>query len=143
MRIVINSTFTAGGLSAPIFVAIYGLTREEMPNEDIITIAVPGLVAGSSQNLYSTGDGYITFVCGIDSTKESTAVNEIHISADNDNDEVMVDNDPNLQQPIATKLSKESQVASLYRKRFIIPSFEKSVKTSTYTMGMMIWFQHI
>ena len=128
VRIVTNSTFTAGGLSAPIFVAIYGLTREEMPNEDIITIAVPGLVAGSSQNLYSTGNDYITFVCGIDSTKESTAVNEINISADNDNDEVMVDNDPNLQQPIATKLSKESQVASLYHKKVYYPFIRKICK---------------
>ena len=30
VRIVINSTFTAGGLSAPIFVTVYGLSNKEM-----------------------------------------------------------------------------------------------------------------
>lgn len=61
--IVLNSTFTAGVISAPISVVVYGLTRAEMPHNDIITIDVPGLVAGSVQNPYSGGTGYIAFVC--------------------------------------------------------------------------------
>ena len=69
--IVINSTFTAGGLSAPIFLAVYGLSRSEMPKDDIITRAVPGLIAGSAQNLYSSGEGFVTFVCGAESKDEN------------------------------------------------------------------------
>ena len=118
VRVVINSTFTAGGLSAPIFVAVYGLTREEMPNDDIITIAVPGLVAGSSQNLYSTGEGFITFVCGSESNSER------------------VDTGQNNSNPIspttdASKYSKESQVASLYRSTVYYP-FIKKIRKDKY-----------
>ena len=35
-RIVINCTFTAGGLSSPLFVAVYGLSNEEMPGDEIV-----------------------------------------------------------------------------------------------------------
>ena len=45
VRIVINSTFTAGGLSAPIFISAFGMTKMEMPRDEIITIEVPGLIA--------------------------------------------------------------------------------------------------
>ena len=62
--IVINSTFTAGGLPAPIFATVFGLRREEMPNREIITVPVPGLTAGSHQNIYSGGTGYVNFVRG-------------------------------------------------------------------------------
>ena len=41
LRIVLNTTFTAGGLTAPIFVAVHGLTLEEMPNNEIVTMAIP------------------------------------------------------------------------------------------------------
>ena len=138
VRIVINSTFTAGGLSAPIFVAVYGLTREEMPKDDIITIAVPGLVAGSNQNLYSSGDGYITFVCGIDSTKESTSIDEMDASANTTNNETNNNNSIHSQQPSGTtKLSKESQVASLYRKKVYYP-FIRKIQKDTYFLFMII-----
>lgn len=47
VRIVLNNTFTAGGLSAPIFVIVYGLSREEMPGSEFVTIPVEGLAVGS------------------------------------------------------------------------------------------------
>ena len=40
---VINSTFTAGGIAAPIFVAVYGLSIDELPGDPIVVIDVPGL----------------------------------------------------------------------------------------------------
>ena len=59
VRMVINSTFTAGGLSAPIFIAVYGLSMLEMPGDNMITISVPDLVAGSHMNIHSGGTGFI------------------------------------------------------------------------------------
>ena len=51
VRLVLNSNFTAGGLSSPIFVVIYGLTHEEMPGDKMITIPVPGLTVGKYQDV--------------------------------------------------------------------------------------------
>ena len=62
VRIVLNSTFTAGGLSAPIFVVVYGLGVDELPYDDIVTVKVKGLVAASSRNVLTPGDGYVSFV---------------------------------------------------------------------------------
>ena len=115
---VINSTFTAGGVSAPIFVAIYGLSSTEMPGDSIITIEVPGLVAGSQSNLYSHGSGYVCFVRGI---KEPCAV----INEDND---IPVTNDLSTGMDASTNvmaLSKESLVAELYRKKVYYPFIKK------------------
>lgn len=62
LQIVISCTFTAGGLSSPLFVVVYGLSREEMMSEeDIVTIKIPGLTVGSDQDVYSLGCGYLTF----------------------------------------------------------------------------------
>ena len=65
VRIVINSTFTAGGLSAPIFVTVFGLSNDDMPCvEDILTVKVPGLAIGSHKDVYSNGVGFLNFVRG-------------------------------------------------------------------------------
>ena len=64
LRLVLNTTFTAGGLSAPIFAVVYGLKPDEMPNSEIVTLAVPGLTVGSERNIYCKKEGYITFVRG-------------------------------------------------------------------------------
>ena len=87
VRIVVNSTFTAGGLSAPIFIAVYGLTAEEMPRDDIITIDVPGLVSGSHQNIYSCGTGYITCVRGSDSIGATTTIHNADTNLDENQDQ--------------------------------------------------------
>ena len=42
LQILLNRTFTAGGLAAPIFVVIYGLTPNEMPKNDIVVLLVLG-----------------------------------------------------------------------------------------------------
>ena len=53
-RIVINSTFTAGGRSLLIFVVVYGLSKHKMPEDKIVvTLKVPGLTVGSDQDVYS------------------------------------------------------------------------------------------
>ena len=62
VTIVINCTFTAGGLSSPFFVVVYGLTPEEMPADEIVTTEVPQHTFGSDQDVYSYGIGYLTFV---------------------------------------------------------------------------------
>ena len=37
VRIVLNTTFTTGGLRAPIFVVVYSLGLDEMPEDDVVT----------------------------------------------------------------------------------------------------------
>ena len=113
IRIVINSTFTAGGLSSPIFVSVYGLTADEMPGDEIITIPVPGLTVGSHQDVYSTGTGYVTFVRGSDE----------HENTDHEND-----NDNIFTVPIPTE-SKESRVAQIYREKVYHPFIQHIRKT--------------
>ena len=43
----INKSFTTAGLLLPIFVLVYRLMVEEISNDEIITIDVPGLTIGS------------------------------------------------------------------------------------------------
>ena len=76
VRIVINSTFTAGGLSAPIFVSVFGLSDDEMPFNEIITVPVPGLAVGSHQDVYSGGIGFLTFIKGSGKYSNSTSEND-------------------------------------------------------------------
>ena len=108
VRIVINSTFTAGGLSAPIFVSVFGLTNEEMSGpEDIVTVEVPGLTVGSHQDVYSTGIGYLSFVRGSGSTGNNDANN--------------IDGE--------VQYSKESKVAKIYREKVFYPFIEHIRRT--------------
>ena len=117
VRIVINSTFTAGGLSAPIFIAVYGLSAEEMPNDEMICIKVPGLVSGSHQNVYSGGNGFITFVRGaVDVPVHSPNVQSTSNSIPSDE---------------SRAFSKESKVAQLYRQKVYYP-FVKKIRKDKY-----------
>ena len=126
--IVINSTFTAGGISAPIFVTVYGCTREEMPRDGIITITVPGLVAGAHENLYSNGSGFITFVRGKDYQDGNIATledagDDVVIDSRHNNDTVEPISSPS--EHFNPSFSKESQVALLYRRLVYYPFIEK------------------
>ena len=116
VRIVVNSTFTAGGLSAPIFIAVYGMTHEEIPCDDIITIEVPGLISGSHQNIYSCGSGYITFVRGSDGPVDSTTTINTHLTPDGNHQHSTTNDDVDGHESNVPVYSKESRVASLYRK---------------------------
>ena len=118
VRIVINSTFTAGGLAAPIFVAVYGLTLEEMPTDEMITIEVPGLVSGAHQNLYGGGAGFITFVRGA-----------LNIPVDSNSETANTTNDESSNSPLY--LSKESRVAHIYREKVYHP-FIKKIRKDKY-----------
>ena len=123
VRIVINSTFTAGGLSAPIFVAVYGLSNEEMPGTEIMTIEVPGLTVGSHQDVYSNGVGYLTFVKG---SGEYNSNNEVEVSNSNlnrNNENTISANDTQ------RTFSKESRIAQLYREKVFYPFISHIRKT--------------
>ena len=82
VRIVVNTTFTAGGLAAPIFVIVYGLTPKEMPGNNIVTVPVPGLTVGSDTQIYSKREGFITFVRGKYEVKDTEMVDD-HQEEDN------------------------------------------------------------
>ena len=80
--IVINSTFTAGGLASPLFVVVYRLSREEMPSDEIITLEIDRLTTESDHDIYSTNKGKVTFVRGKYEVKED----ELSDENDNNND---------------------------------------------------------
>ena len=101
LRIVLNNTFTAGGLTAPICVVVHGLTLVEMPKNDIVTFPVPNLVVVSDRDIYTDEVGYITFVCGVDT--DHGVCNDI--------------------------LSKDSRLARLYRDLVYYPFISKVRQT--------------
>ena len=108
LRIVLNTTFTAGGISAPIFVAVHGLSLEEMPRNDIVTISVPNLVVGSDRDIYTQGNGFVTFVRGSDA------------------DQPTISSTPN-----SNPSSKDARLANLYRKTVYYPFISK-IRQSQY-----------
>lgn len=104
-------------MSAPIFIAVFGLSADEMPADDIITIEVLSLTAGSHQNVYCSGSGFITFVRGnytIDNGTQS------------DNHEIDESLDDTTE-----KLSKESQIAEIYH-RIVYYPFIRNIRISKY-----------
>ena len=123
VRIVINSTFTAGGLSAPIFICMYGLTSDEMPNDDMIHFSVPGFVSGSHQNLYSEGSGIVVFVKGGDHRKEQVEDEFNADSATNTNNR-----SSSSTESTRISTSKESKVAQLYKQEVYYPFIKKICK---------------
>ena len=46
LRVKLTYTFSAAGMSAPIFVSIVGLTPREMPSSQCISIKIKGLYIG-------------------------------------------------------------------------------------------------
>ena len=120
IRIVINSTFTAGGLSSPTFVTIYGIASEEISNNEIISIPVPGLTVGSHQDIFSRGIGYVTFVRGSDEHDKN--------SSDGERCDEELSSFSTV--PIQTE-SKESCIAQLYREQEYYP-FIKHIRVSKY-----------
>ena len=124
VRIVLNSTITAGGMSAPLFIVVYGLGSDEMPHDDIITCRVKGLVPAANRNVLSQGHGFITFVRG-----KYDKGDESQNSAQNNDDE----ENENTQIPPLTPHSKEYRVASIYRKEVYRP-FIHQVRVECYEM---------
>ena len=111
VRLVLNSTFTAGGLAAPIFVVCYGLTLVDMPYNDIVVVPIPGLTVGADRNIYSTKEGFLVFVRGNYEADD--------IQNDDERDE--------------EAYSKESRVAKLYRSLVYHP-FIHDVRVTQYGM---------
>lgn len=61
---MLNTTFTTGGLTAPIFVTIYFLTPDEIPENNIVRIPIKGFTSGSERDLCSSKVQYVNFVRG-------------------------------------------------------------------------------
>ena len=119
LRIVLNTTFTAGGLAAPIFVIIYGLTADEMPCNEIVTVPIPGLTVGADRNVYCDKEGYVTFVRGNYECKDGEEQEQEDVELEGDLDD---DNQT---------YSKESQVARLYRTLVYHP-FIRTIRMTQY-----------
>ena len=99
---------------SPLFVVIYGLTLEEMPKDDLVTIEVPGLTVSSDQDAYSSGVGFITFVQGKFDPM--------------DNDEGPVDQDID---DTERTTSKEARVSAIYQEKMYYP-FIRHIRMNFY-----------
>ena len=137
---VVNSTFPAGGIAAPIFVAVYGLSIDEFPGDPIVTINVPGLYSGSHQDIYSGGAGFIVFVRGSDN-KSNNIHN--HLASYNDDNTTMNESETSLPDNGEVTHSRESTIAKLYRKKCIILSSKKSERKNIFLLVTMNPFQSI
>jgi hypothetical protein len=120
LRISLNNTFTAGGLSAPVFACVYGCTPQEMPGDEIVVLEVKGLVAAANMNA-SQSKGYVVFIRGKYQTQkeldEIEASKQLPVSGTEDNKNV--------------PLSKESRVAKLYRDLVYYPLI-RHIRTAYY-----------
>ena len=116
VRVVINSTFTAGGLTSPLFIVVYGFTAEELPSDDIVTVEIEGLTPGSDQDIYSSGKGFVTFVRGKYDPKSEDETS----SMEEEDVETTEDVNPD---------SKEARVAEIYRKLVYHPFISQIRKT--------------
>ena len=124
LRIVLNNTFTAGGMCAPVFACVYGLNATEMPGDEIVYRPIKGLVAGSGQ----TGDmreGYLVFVRGKYETLEE-------YQAKQSQNDLPITSCAELEKGPKT-MSKEARVAKLYRDLIYYPLI-KHIRTAYYGM---------
>ena len=56
-------TFSAVGVSAPIFIAVYGLNKRETPKDKCILVPLKGLyIGGGGVNMNTAMDGYVLFM---------------------------------------------------------------------------------
>ena len=119
LRVVLTTTITAGGMTAPSMVTVHGLSKEEIPgDEEIVSIPCPGLVAGSDQN-GSEHVGYLTFVRG--KSGESNTGNE----------DMCDTNSPSQREEEQQQSSVDARVALRYRELIYRP-FIDFVRKSQY-----------
>ena len=111
VQIVLNSTFTTDGLSAPLFIVVYRLGVDEVPFNDMVKVKVKGLVAASNRNVISAGDGFVTFMRG-KYEPDNEPRNDSENNADDENE--------NHEDDILSE-SKETRVAELYRRTVYHP----------------------
>ena len=112
LRIVLNNTFTGGGQTAPLFVTVYGLSKEELPGDDMVTVPIMGLNAGSSQNSCDE-EGYICFVRGRNEKKDNNEKDNLTIVDQEEQEhQKAIDESFSNFTPVP---SKEARVAELYR----------------------------
>ena len=63
LRVKLTYTFSAAGISAPIFVSIVGLTEREMPSSQCVSIKIKGLcIGGDGINIGTQQQGTILFM---------------------------------------------------------------------------------
>lgn len=126
-------TFTAGGLSAPIFVTVYGCTKKELPKNRRVIIEVPGLTNGSHQDIYSQGVGYLSFVRSNKEEEEEEQLVENNEEMDNSSSNQEEEDVTHIENVAEVNSSKsvESLQAELYRKLVLHPLVKK-IRKSVY-----------
>ena len=128
MRIEVICTFNADGQVAALFIVVYGLSKEEMPENEIITLDISGLVSGGHQFVSCAEKGYISFVRGkIDEKGNVVEEDDDHDGISTATDELISDNDEDDRRTI----SKEARLTKIYRDLVYYP-FVSKIRQDTY-----------
>ena len=120
VRIEVICTFNADGQIAALFCVVYGLSILEMPDDEIITLDIAGLVSGGHQFLSCVEKGFVSFVRGkVDETgnlvdEQETINTDITNSEDNER-----------------TISKEARITKIYRDLVYYPFIDK-IRRDTY-----------
>ncbi len=62
-RVKLTFTFTAAGVTAPLFICVTGLTKDEMPNDDMIALKVEGhAIGGAGVSVTNNCIGYVVLM---------------------------------------------------------------------------------
>ena len=62
LRVKTTFTFSAVGMSAPIFITVYGLNEREIPSDKCILVPLKGLCIGGGVNIDAKMSGYVLFM---------------------------------------------------------------------------------
>ena len=122
VRIVISNTFSGGGLSAPLFISVFGLTEEELPKDDGIIIEVPRLCNGSHQDIYAQGIGYLCFVRSNNKQEHKIVEN---VNTNNEQDQMQDQEDVLTSTDSSTNISNEAKQTLSYGKLVYHPFIKR------------------
>ena len=127
VRIVLNTTFTAGRLTATIFVMVYGLGSDEMSFDELVTVLLQGLIVAGDRNIYSIGTGYLTFVHG---KYYSSGIP----SKESDDLNLPIDSTTDIPPNDTTTESSEAKFAHQYH-QLVYHTFIDKIRKSVYNMS--------
>ena len=127
VRIEVICTFNADGQVAALFIVVYGLSKEEMPENEIITLDISGLVSGGHQFVSCAEKGYISFVRGKIDEKGNVEEDDDHNEIITDTDELISEDDKD----DGRTVSKEARLTKIYRDLVYYP-FIDNIRKDTY-----------
>jgi len=135
LRVEVNSTFNAKGQVAPLFAAVYGMSKDEMPNDEIIVLPIEGLINGSHQNPNCLDVGYLLFVRGKlgSDGEEVLAESSGNLGSNGEVLEESLDTSSagESESVLPNKMCKEARVSQIYREKVYYP-FINGIRMNDY-----------